>query len=293
MIGISFCSGIGAPEMAARGVDWRLAAEIEDYPRKVLRDRHGYRLPEEHNQGDPLLWGDMTEVTPALLREHGIPMPDLVVAGTPCQAFSVAGLRRGTEDPRGNLTIAFIGILHDLAAARPDGRLAALWENVPGVLSDGKNAFGAFLGGLVGADDALPQPYGGSWPDAGMVAGPRARAAWRVLDAQYFRLAQRRRRLFVVIDIGGGIDPAAVLFEPAGLRRDPPTRGSTGEDTSHQLAPSLAGSGRGVERAGETRGQDPVIAIRDVVPALDASYGRLHGCSHNDLNTPAMATWSR
>ena len=76
MIGISLCSGIGAPEVAAPWVDWRLASEIEPFPRAVLRERFGYRLPEDHNQGDPLLWGDMTEVTPDLLRSRGKPAAD-------------------------------------------------------------------------------------------------------------------------------------------------------------------------------------------------------------------------
>lgn len=218
MIGWTMCSGIGAPEVAAPWVDWRLASEIENFPRAVLQERHGYKLPDDHNQGDPLLWGDMTEVTPDLARAHGVPLPDVLVAGTPCQAFSVAGLRKGTDDARGNLTLKFVETCHAIVDARPDGRLAVLWENVPGVLSDKGNAFGCFLGGLVGADDALPSPDGGSWPGVGMVSGPRARCAWRIFDAQYFKLAQRRRRVFVVVDFGGAVDPAAVLFERQGLR---------------------------------------------------------------------------
>ena len=225
MIGATFCSGIGAPEVAAPWVDWRLASEIEKFPRAVLQQRHGYKTPTEHNQGEPLLCGDMTEVTPDLMRQNGVPLPDLIVAGTPCQAFSVAGMRKGLEDPRGNLTLAFVEICHATVAARPDGKLAVLWENVPGVLSDKGNAFGAFLGGLVGADDALSSPDGGSWPGVGMVSGPRARLAWRVLDAQYFGVAQRRRRVFVVVDFGGAVDPAAVLFECQGVRGNtPPSR---------------------------------------------------------------------
>jgi len=163
MIGWTFASGIGAPEMAAPWIDWRLASEVEPFPRAVLKSRFGHKEPGEHNQGEPLLWGDMTEVTPELLRRHGVPLPEIIVAGTPCQAFSVAGMRKGLEDPRGNLTLAFVEICHATVAARPDGRLAVLWENVPGVLSDKGNAFGAFLGGLVGADDALSPPDG--WHD--------------------------------------------------------------------------------------------------------------------------------
>ena len=253
MIGATFCSGIGAPELAAPWVDWRFGSEIEPFPRAVLQDRFGYRLPEDQNQGEPLLWGDMTEVTPDLLRSRGIPLPELVVAGTPCQAFSVAGLRKGTEDARGNLTLKFVEILHELVAARPDGKLAVLWENVPGVLSDKGNAFGCFLGGLVGAVDALQPPTVGSWPGEGMVQGPRARAAWCVLDAQWFGVAQRRRRVFVVVDFGGAVDPAAVLLEPDRLRGNSAPRREAGKDLARSVGESPANRG-----------------IPDVSPALKA-----------------------
>lgn len=243
MIGATFCSGIGAPEVAAPWVDWRLASEIEPFPRAVLQERFGYRLPEVHNQGEPLLWGDMTEVTPDLMRQRGIPLPDLIVAGTPCQAFSVAGARKGLADARGNLTLAFVEICHAIVAARPDGKLSVLWENVPGVLSDKGNAFGCFLGGLVGAVDALPPPADGSWPGEGMVQGPRARAAWSVLDAQWFGVAQRRRRVFVVVDFGNCVDPAAVLLEPDRLRGDSPPRREAGERPAPTISARTRGGG--------------------------------------------------
>jgi len=231
-VGMTLCSGIGAPEMAAPWVDWRLASEIERFPREVLKARFGYKTPGDHNQGDPLLWGDMTEVTPRLMRERGVPLPNIIVAGTPCQAFSIAGMRGGTKDARGNLTLKFVETCHAIVNARPDGKLAVLWENVPGVLSDKGNAFGCFLGGLIGSDDALHTPDGGSWPSRGMASGPRARLAWRVLDAQYFGVAQRRRRVFVVVDFGSSLDPAAVLFERQGLHRNtPPSREPREEST--------------------------------------------------------------
>lgn len=243
MIGATLCSGIGAPEVAAPWVDWRLASETDPFARAVLAERFGYAAPEDHDRGEPLLWGDMRSVTPDLWREHGIPLPDIVVAGTPCQSFSVAGLRKGLEDDRGNLTLKFVELCHDIVTTRPDGQLIVLWENVPGVLSDRTNAFGAFLGGLVGADAALPAPGDGRWPGAGMVAGPRARAAWRVLDAQYFGLAQRRKRVFAVVDLGGRTDPARVLFEPKGLRGHSAPRREAGEDLAGTLAARARGGG--------------------------------------------------
>lgn len=237
------CSGIGAPEVAAPWVDWRLASEIEKFPREVLKQRFGYAEPEAHNQGEPLLWGDMTEIDPELLKRRGIPLPDLIVAGTPCQAFSVAGLRKGTDDDRGNLTLKFVEIVHAIVDARPDGKLAVLWENVPGVLSDKGNAFGSFLGGLVGSLDALPPPGDGSWPGEGMVQGPRARAAWAVLDAQHFGLAQRRRRVFVVVDFGNCIDPAQILLEPESLRGNSAPRREAGKGVAGTLSARSEGGG--------------------------------------------------
>ena len=251
MIGWTMCSGIGAPEVAAPWMDWRLASEIENFPRAVLQERFGYKLPDDHNQGDPLLWSDMTEVTPELARARGVPLPDVLVAGTPCQAFSVAGLRKGTEDSRGNLTLKFVETCHAIVAARPDARLAVLWENVPGVLSDEGNAFGCFLGGLVGADDAILPPKGGNWPGVGMVSGPRSRAAWRVFDAQYFGLAQRRRRVFVVVDFGSAVDPAAVLFERQGLHGNTAPRRQTGQGAADTVAAGACGSVRAQDAANE------------------------------------------
>ena len=247
IIGMTLCSGIGAPEVAAPWVDWRLASEIEPFPRAVLQERFGYKTLDQHHQGEPLLCGDMTEVTPDLLRSRGIPLPDLIVARTPCQAFSVAGARKGLADARGNLTLAFVEICHAIVAARSAGKLAILWENVPGVLSDRGNAFGCFLGGLVGALDALPPPGNGSWPSEGMVQGPRARAAWAVLDAQWFGVAQRRRRVFVVVDFGGCVDPAAVLLEPDRLRGNSPPRREAGQVSPTIPARSLGGGGLGTD----------------------------------------------
>lgn len=154
------------------------------------------------------------------------------MGGTPCQAFSVAGMRAGLDDPRGQLTIKYVELADAVDHVRPAGdECVIVWENVPGVLSDKGNAFGCFLGALVGESDAL-QPSGGKWTDAGCVYGPRRTAAWRVLDAQYFGLAQRRRRVFVVASARTGFDPAAVLFEREGVRRDTAPRRGEGQDVA-------------------------------------------------------------
>ena len=137
---------------------------------------------------------------------------DLLVGGTPCQAFSVAGLRDGLNDERGNLSLVFCELANHF---NPDW---IVWENVPGVLSDKTNAFGCLLAGLAGEVEAL-EPPGGRWKNAGYVSGPKRSIAWRVLDAQYFGVAQRRRRVFVVAS-ARGICPSEVLFERESLRRD-------------------------------------------------------------------------
>jgi DNA (cytosine-5)-methyltransferase 1 len=151
-----------------------------------------------------------------------IEAPDVFCGGTPCQAFSVAGLRKSLDDARGNLSLTFCEIanaIDHVRSVRGESASIVVWENVPGVLSTKDNAFGCFLGALAGEDGEL-EPSGGRWTNAGYVSGPKRAVAWRVLDAQYFGLAQRRRRVFVVSSARNDFDPAAVLFEFDGVRRD-------------------------------------------------------------------------
>lgn len=230
----SMFSGIGGAELALPEAEWIWCAEIEKFPSAVLAARFGHP-----NLGD-ITANDFIARARALIDATGAPL-DLLCGGPPCQAFSVAGLRGGMKDPRGQLSLRFIEIAHALADS--NGLRNLLVENVPGWLSHEDNAFGCFLGGLVGADDALPNPGGGSWPRAGMVAGPRARAAWRVLDAQYAGLAQRRQRVFLVADFGNGADPAAILFERKSLSGHHPPRRETGEGIAGTLSARTQGGG--------------------------------------------------
>ena len=232
---LSVCSGIEAASMAWEPLGWKACAfaEIEKFPSAVL----AHHWPETSNLGDMTKhneWNfcnclrfraerpaesDVSNIVRPLpsnpdqqttynsnhsRNNANCPTcsrplrPNLIVGGTPCQAFSVAGLRQGLADPRGNLTLVFLGLL---AQFRPRW---VVWENVPGVLSDKTGAFGAFLGGLGELG------YG---------------FAYRVLDAQYFGVPQRRRRVFVVGCLGDWRRAAAVLFEPESLRGDsPPSR---------------------------------------------------------------------
>lgn len=199
---LSVCSGIEAASVAWRPLGWSAVAfsEIEPFPCAVLA----------HHYPDVPNWGDMTKY-----KEWPDADVDLLCGGTPCQSFSIAGLRKGLDDPRGNLMLTFGAI-----AGRYRPRWL-VWENVPGVLSsNGGRDFGAFLGmlGELG--------YG---------------VAYRVLDAQYFGVAQRRRRVFVVGYLGDWRRAAAVLFERHGLSGDPaPSR-----EARKDVAPTLSARTRG------------------------------------------------
>ena len=253
MIYGSVCSGIEAASVAWHPLGWRAAwlAEIEAFPAAVL----AHHFPDVPNLGD------MTKLAKLVITGK-IAAPDVLVGGTPCQAFSVAGLREGLSDPRGQLTIKYVELfdaIDHVRVAQGDDPAIAVWENVPGVLSDKSNAFGCFLAGLAGEDEPLI-PAGGKWSNAGVVLGPKRAIAWRILDAQYFGVAQRRRRVFVVASARDGFDPASVLFEFEGVRWDSPPIRETGEGITHAIAPCLTSGGRGVERTGDPRGQDPVVA---------------------------------
>ena len=209
----SVCSGIEAASKAWEPLGWEPAwfSEIEPFPSAVL----AHHWPEVTNLGD------MTKIADAV-RAGEVEAPDVLVGGTPCQAFSIAGLREGLSDDRGQLTLSYVELANAIDAKRRErGEPEAIivWENVPGVLSSKDNAFGCFLAGLAGESSEL-QPAGGKWTHAGCVSGPERVIAWRVLDAQFFGVAQRRRRVFVVASARKGFDPAAVLFELDSVRRD-------------------------------------------------------------------------
>ena len=218
------CSGIEAASVAWAPLGWQAAwfSEIEPFPCAVLA----------HHYPDVPNLGDMTTIA-ARVRSGEVEAPELLCGGTPCQAFSVAGLREGLADPRGGLTLAFVDIANAIDDVREgNGNSASIvfWENVPGVLTSSDNAFGCFLAALAGEDVPL-QPTGDRWSDAGYVSGPARAIAWRILDAQFFGVAQRRRRVFVVASARHDFDPGAVLFEREGVRRDHAPTHQQGEVT--------------------------------------------------------------
>jgi DNA (cytosine-5)-methyltransferase 1 len=236
----SVCSGIEAASVAWKPLGWKAVwlSEIEPFPSAVLA----------HHYPDTPNLGDMTKLVQKI--NYGeIEAPELFCGGTPCQAFSVAGLRKSLDDVRGNLSLVFCEVANAIDSVRNvRGASPAIifWENVPGVLNTSDNAFGCFLAGLAGEDEAL-QPAGGKWTNAGCVFGPKRAVAWRVLDAQYFGVAQRRRRVFVVASARKDFDPAAVLFEFDGLRWDTAPSREAGKVAPTIPSRSTASGGLGTD----------------------------------------------
>ena len=234
---LSVCSGIEAATVAWHSLGWTPTAfsEIEKFPSQVL----AHHYPNVPNVGD------MTKY-----KEWNFEQPiNLLVGGTPCQSFSVAGLRKGLEDPRGNLALTYCGILDHF---RPKW---FVWENVPGVLSSGSGRdFGSFLGALAELG------YG---------------FAYRVLDAQYFRVAQRRRRVFVVGCAGDWRSAAKVLFESESLRRNSAPSRKEGKGFA-RVAGTLTSNGGGLNRpAGNANELDFCIPTVKPIALAENTIGRL------------------
>lgn len=232
----SVCSGIEAVSLAWQPLGMVPAwfSEIDAFPNAVLAHHH----PHVPNLGD------MTRIAPQIL-DGTVAAPDILVGGTPCQSFSVAGMRQGLADPRGALTLKYAELANAIDHTRKQSKqppAVIVWENVPGVLSDRNNGFGCFLGALAGESREL-QPAGPRWSHAGCVYGPQRSIAWRVLDAQHFGVAQRRKRVFVVASARADLDPATVLFEPGGLHGHPAPRWQTWEIPAAHPAAGTAGPG--------------------------------------------------
>mgnify|MGYP002515526267 CR=1 FL=1 len=207
----SVCSGIEAASytLLPLGVNAVWLSEIADYPSRFLAEKY----PDRPNLGD------MNEI-PEMIARGQIQIPDLLVGGTPCQAFSLAGWRNGVNDERGQLTLKYIDIIDAIDAKRAENhqdRAVFFWENVEGALTDKTNAFGCFLAGLAGLENPVQV---GKFKSAGVLYGPNRNIAWRVLDAKYFGVPQQRKRVYV---LGGGKDfhPENILFEMGDRFQDP------------------------------------------------------------------------
>lgn len=235
----SVCSGIEAVTCAWHSFAKPLwFSEIEPFPCAVL----AHHYPDVPNLGD-------MNALPQKILNREIPAPDVLVGGTPCQAFSVAGKRESLDDERGNLTLTLIHILEAIDYVRKqDGKQPCIlvWENVPGVLSTKDNAFGHFLAGLAQANNPL-QPTGRKWGDFGYVHGART-VCWRILDAQHFGVAQRRKRVFLVASAGKR-SIAQILIELKGVRGDIAT-----SENSEQVAAGFIETSFGAYRQSEQAG---------------------------------------
>lgn len=287
----SVCSGMESASLAWHPLGWRTAfvAEIDPPACALLAER----LPDVPNLGDLTKWRDWVTTHPELLASI-----DVLIGGTPCQGFSFAGLRGSLSDDRSNLALDFLELadaIDTLRRARGKPALVIVWENVPGVYSTEDNAFGCFIGALVGADAPLVPGRGQKWTHAGVVDGPQRTAAWRTLDAQFFGVAQRRARVFVVAS-AGAICPAEVLLERCGVPGNPAPRRQAREDaaasfeqrsTEHgqgaaaietdQIANTLGGASQsGGFRTTDLDNQGAFIPIAfgDPIPILDGAKGR-------------------
>jgi DNA (cytosine-5)-methyltransferase 1 len=260
---LSVCSGIEACSVAWQPLGWQAAgySEIEPFPRAVLEHRFGAQPVDWDHRYSPQsnaipLFGDFTKI-----EAHHVGPVDLLVGGTPCQAFSVAGKRLGLDDPRGHLTLEFLALARRI---RPQW---LLWENVPGVLSDDDGrTLGTFLG-LVG--------------ELGY------RGCYRVLDAQFVRVdgleravPQRRRRVFFVGHLGDDCRAFPVLFEPESLRGHPAPRRQAGQGTAADVAARTKGGGG----LGTDFDCDGGLVCHDVAPTLNAAFGDKQGLEDQHVN---------
>lgn len=228
---LSLCSGIEATSVAWKGLGWTPVAfsEVEPFPCSVLTKR----FPDVQNVGD------MTRIDGRNFRGT----VDLLVGGTPCQGFSVAGKRGGLSDVRSGLAMHFVRLVSEI---KPGW---IVWENVPGAFSTATGRdFGTFIRALDECGYHL---------------------AWRVLDAQFFGVPQRRRRVFLVGHSGGWRHPAAVLFESGCLRRDTEAGGKKRQDVTQALTGCL-----GVGGADDNRAQARFYVPEIVSQAMSCKWAK-------------------
>jgi DNA (cytosine-5)-methyltransferase 1 len=251
---LSLFSGIEAATTAWHSMGWECVgvSEIEPFPCNLL----AHRFPHAPNLGD------ITKITEEQIMMLG--QVDLVVFGSPCQDLSVAGKRKGLDGARSGLFFSAMQIVKWLRQWC-DLRFA-LWENVPGAFTSNEGRdFAAVVDALAGLDGTEPPPKG--WGTEGGAVGEEAMVEWATLDAQWFGVAQRRRRVFALADFGDWACRPPILLEPESMRGDSAPRRGTGEGVAGALASSTGGSDENDARDGR------LIVDRLQRPVLEAFGG--------------------
>lgn len=279
---LSVCSGIEAAGQAWEPLGWQCAglSEIEPFTRAVLEQRHSAVAVDwdhRHDSGQNFtpLFGDFTQI-----KDYHVGPIELLVGGTPCQDFSIAGLRDGLDGERGNLTLEFSNL------AYRTGARWLCWENVPGAFSTNEGRdFGAILATFSGRHGLVYERPASGWGNAGIVEQADANSfglAWRVLDAQYFGVPQRRRRIILVGYLGDWRRAAAVLFERHSLQGHPaPSR------ETRPIAAALTANGVGTCGADDNQAQAGHLVSSTGQTAHCLNAG---GMSRQDFETETMIT---
>jgi site-specific DNA-cytosine methylase len=218
---IDLFAGVGgfAAGFEAAGIQIVAHVEIDKQCQSVIRK----------HWPDHLILSDVCEAG-----AHNLPYADIISFGSPCQGMALPGFRKGLADERSGLFFEAVRIINEV---QPQ---FAIWENVPGALSSNAGRdFQAVLSQMLGAD--LPMPRSGRWARSGMARSGQRTLAWRVLDSQYFGLAQRRKRVFVVLDLRGE-RAIQILLEPEGVRRDSPPRREKGQGFTRSASSGVGNS---------------------------------------------------
>lgn len=224
---LSLFSGIEAASVAWLPLGWEPVAfsEIDPFCCSLLKQYY----PSIPNLGD------ITKISEAMIKDLGF--IDIVVFGFPCQDLSVAGKRAGLKGERSGLFFKAMDIV------RWSGARFALAENVPGIFSSNKGRdFAAVVGEMAGMECDVPS---NGWRNSGVALGRDGIVEWCVLDAQWFGVAQRRRRVFLVRDIGDWIDRPPILLEPESMRWNPPPSREKGQGVAGSVEGCLRSGGGG------------------------------------------------
>lgn len=260
---LSLFSGMEAAHLAWSPLGWTCAAVAEIDPNACALLRH--RLPDVPNLGS------VTEIIDAQIAALG--HIDVVIGGSPCQDLSVAGKRAGLSGARSGLFHEQLRIFN--AARSFCGARWLVWENVPGAFSSNAGRdFAVVVGALAGCELDVPRD---GWGTEGVALGDNGLVEWAVLDSQWFGVAQRRRRVFAVLDTGDWASRSPVLLEPESLRGDSPPRRETGEDVAGTLSARTQGGG-GLGTDFECDGG----LIPDVSPAITSKWAKGSGGPSGD-----------